>query len=94
MRKNAERGNTFLRWAEHKRGAARTCIVFQGIAGPGLGCICSAAHRVTDHAAATIAVAACIASVPGLQANSQSAALATGNAPIASATIVEVGFTA
>src|SRR5512133_2664507 len=39
-------------------------------------------------------IAATIASVPALQANSQSAAWVLGAAPIASATSVEVGFTA
>ncbi len=37
---------------------------------------------------------ACIASLPALQANSQSAACVFGTAPIASATMVEVGLTA
>src|SRR5512142_1272259 len=39
-------------------------------------------------------MAATSASVPALQANSQSAACVCGTAPIASATIVDVGFTA
>src|SRR5574341_2368689 len=39
-------------------------------------------------------IAATIASVPALQANSQSAACVFGTAPIASATKVEVGLTA
>jgi hypothetical protein len=39
-------------------------------------------------------MAAIIASVPALQANSQSPACTPGVAPIASATMVEVGLTA
>ena len=39
-------------------------------------------------------IAATMASVPALQANSQSAACVLGTAPIASATSVEVGLTA
>jgi hypothetical protein len=39
-------------------------------------------------------MAACTASVPALQANCQSAAWVLGTAPSASATMVEVGFTA
>src|ERR1044071_7886218 len=39
-------------------------------------------------------IAATMASVPALQANSQSAACVLGTAPMASATSVEVGFTA
>src|SRR5512138_793702 len=42
----------------------------------------------------TMPIAATSASVPALQANSQSAACVLGAAPIASATMVEVGFTA
>ena len=42
----------------------------------------------------TNATAVCIASEPALQANSMSAALTAGVAPMASATIVELGFTA
>ena len=42
----------------------------------------------------TNAYAACIASEPALQANSRSAALTQGVAPIASATTVLEGFTA
>ena len=39
-------------------------------------------------------IAACIASVPALQANSQSAACVVGTAPMASATMVLLGLTA
>src|SRR3989304_5111143 len=39
-------------------------------------------------------IAACMASVPALQANCQSAACVLGTAPMASATMVEVGLTA
>ena len=46
------------------------------------------------HMLAGQPIAATIASVPALQANSQSAACVLGTAPIASATKVEVGLTA
>ena len=61
--------------------------VLQGVAGAALGGVHADGQGVTAMPEPTMPIAACIASVPALQANSQSAAWVWGTAPMASATM-------
>ena len=73
---------------------ARPGGIFQRVARLALGSVHANRQGIIGHARAHQPIAATSASVPALQANSQSPAWMCGAAPMASATIVELGLTA